>query len=142
MQKVVRSLLAVLVCLFAASAGAQSLIISPTQFYVFDVENFLRVGGATLGTESTVVTYTNGSTVLSVDPQVDPSAPLLSEVWVPLEVSMTVGRWDVRVVATDSGGAQRVFGPAPLDIIERPQSAPLPPSLPEVLVVEASSPSG
>ncbi len=140
MHKTVRFAM-VFVYLCTASAWAQSLGISPTQFYVFDVENFLKLSGATLGTESTVVTYTNGSTVLTVTPQLDPDAPSLSDVWVPIVVSMTVGRWDVRVIATDAGGTQRIYGPAPLEIIERPQTE-LPPALPEVLVVEAGSPSG
>jgi hypothetical protein len=132
----------VVACLCAASAWAEPLSISPTQFYVFDIENFVKLFGATLGQVSTVVTYTNGTTVLSVNPQLDSDAPTLSEVWVPIEVSMTVGRWDVRVIATDADGSARIYGPAALDIIDRPQADLPPPSLPEVLVVEAGSESG
>src|SRR5262245_7041716 len=137
----VRFVIAVFAYLLTAPAWGQSLSISPNQFYVFDVENFIKVFGPTLGTESTVITYTNGNTVLGVNPQVDPDAPFLSDVWVPIEVSITVGSWEVRVVATDLGGTQRVYGPATLEILERPQSE-LPPTLPEALLFEASSSGG
>jgi hypothetical protein len=140
-HKRVRLVIALSVSLFTAPVWGQSLSIWPNQFYVFDVENFIEISGGSLGSESTVVSYTNGSTVLNVAPQLDSSAPVLSQVWVPIPVSVTVGRWDVRVIATDVGGAQRVYGPAALDIVERPFEPP-PPTLPEVLVVEAGSGAG
>ena len=118
-----------------ASAQAQSLVVSPSQFYVYDVENFVKLSGASLGQVDTVVTYTQGNTVLTVDTQVDPTDLSLADAFVPFEVSNTLGHWDVRLIANDGAGT-RVYGPASLDIIERPEAV-LPPPLPEVLVVEA-----
>src|SRR5436190_9103043 len=113
MRKRERITQAVAVCLFtlvAVSAAAQTsdLTIVPNHFFVFDVENFLIVRGAQLGTASTVVTYTLGETVFSVAPQIDPDHPSLSDVWVPIGVASQSGSWSVRVVATDTDGAQRV----------------------------------
>jgi hypothetical protein len=118
-----------------ASAQTQSLVVSPSQFYVYDVENFVKLAGASLGQVETAVTYTQGDTVLTVEAQLDPTDLSLVEAFVPFEVSNTLGHWDVRVIAYDGAGA-RIYGPASLDIIERPEFV-LPPSLPEVLVVEA-----
>jgi hypothetical protein len=56
MHKTGRFIIAVLVYSSTASAWGQSLSVSPTSFYVFDVENFVKLSGAALGTESTVVT--------------------------------------------------------------------------------------
>src|SRR4051794_28892944 len=121
MRKRERFAHAVVVCLLvlsAASANAQSaeLSISPTHLFVFDVENFLTLRGATLGSDSTVVTYTLGEQVFTVQPQVNAEQPVLSDVWVPIDVASTVGSWEIRVIATDTGGAQRVYGPAFLDV--------------------------
>jgi hypothetical protein len=124
----------------ATSAPAQLLSVSPSQYYVGDVENFLTISGAALGQVSTVITYTQGDTVLTVDPQIDLSNPRVSEAWVPLEITNAAGHWDVRVVATNIEGTV-VYGPSSLDIIERPEIV-LPPTLPEVLVVEAGSLNG
>jgi HYR domain len=147
MHKRERSTLAVAVSLFIAltgSAVAQTfdLSITPSQFYQFETEVFLTVRGASLGSESTVVNYTQGDTTLSVLPQVDPDAPFLSDVWVPLGVTNGPGTWNVTVVATDTGGAQRVYGPATLTVIERPPDPDPPLNLPEVVVGEATSLDG
>jgi hypothetical protein len=124
-----------------AAVAVQSpppLVASPSQFYQYDTEEFVNVSGGALGSASTVVTYTNGSTVLSVEPQINSANPQLNEVWVPVEVTNTLGHWDVRVLATDSSGVTTTYGPASLDIVEQPPVV-LPLALPEVLVVDVGS---
>lgn len=123
-------------------AQSADLSISPTQLYQFDSENFLTLRGASLGSESTVVTYTLGETTFTVEPQVDPDHPSLSDVWVPIAVTNTEGQWAVSVIATDIGGGQHVYGPATLSIVVRPEDPNPPLSLPEVVVGEATSSEG
>src|SRR5947209_2445717 len=100
-----------------AVQGPPPLVASPSQFYQFDAEEFISISGGALGDVATTVTYTNGNTVLSVDPQVNPTNPQLNFVWVPAEVTNTVGHWDVRVLASESDGSILTFGPAGLDIV-------------------------
>jgi hypothetical protein len=145
MRKRERSILLLFVSLISVSAWAQTLdlTISPTQFYTYDVENFITLRGAALGTQSTEVTYTNGDLSVAVEPQLDPVNPVLSEAWVPVLVAITSGRWAVRVVATDTDGTVHTYGPAYLDIVDRPVEPPTDiPVLPEVIVAEATSASG
>ncbi|MEK6374064.1 MAG: HYR domain-containing protein [Acidobacteriota bacterium] len=147
MQKRDRIALALAVCLFSVvSAWAQTdtvyFSITPSQFYVYQAEVFLTVRGATLGTESTVVTYTNGDTVIAVEPQVNPGQSVLTDVWVPAGVTSEPGQWAVRVIATDVGGEQRISGPVYLNVVERPQTDPPQLSMPEVVVFEATSANG
>src|SRR5262249_49892988 len=100
-----RFVLLLFVSLFSAAAWGQTfdLGISPTHYNQFDVENFIALSGATLGTDSTQVTYPLGDTVISVDPQIDdPDHPSAAHAWVPIQVATTAGDWAVRVVATDT----------------------------------------
>jgi len=145
MHKRERFILAIALSLFAVAGFAQSsfdLSISPSQLQQYDTENFLTLRGASLGTESTVISYAQGDNVINVAPQVDPENPFLSEVWVPLGVTNEPGQWSVRVIATDTGGAQRIYGPATLTVIALPVDPNPPLNLPEVVVGEATSAQG
>lgn len=117
-----------------------TLGVSPAQFYLYDTEEVVTLSGGALGTASTIVTYTNGNTVLSVE-LINSDNPQLSAVWVPDQVTNTLGHWDIRVLATDGGGITTTYGPAGLDIVDRPPVV-LPLALPEVLVVDAASTAG
>jgi hypothetical protein len=133
----------------SVSAWAQTfdLSISPTQYNQFNIENFVHLNGAAIGSLSTEVTYTLGDTVISVEPQIQTSPnneppPFPSDAWVPIEVATTAGEWAVRVIATDTDQSVRIYGPATLSIIEVVPSDEPTFSVPEVVVGEAETAAG
>jgi hypothetical protein len=146
MQKRDRFALVVAVCLFAVSAFAQTetvyMTVEPNQIYLFDVETFITIRGAVPGTESTFILYSDGvERNFQVEPSSEPGAtPIIA--FIPIEVSTWAGRYTVSVVATDIGGATRTYGPVFFDVIERPNTDPPLLSLPEAVIVEATSSEG
>ncbi|HEV8434473.1 MAG TPA: FlgD immunoglobulin-like domain containing protein [Thermoanaerobaculia bacterium] len=125
------------------AASAQSLSISPQQGYVIECgETFVTLTGTNLtGTASTLVDFTTGSQVYELPPNIATSTSL--QVWIPLEVTSSVGTYSVTVKATDTGSGTRMIGPATFTVVARSANAPpLPPTLPEAIVVDATSSSG
>ncbi|TLY53325.1 MAG: hypothetical protein E6K53_01330 [Gammaproteobacteria bacterium] len=125
--------LACLVSLVSASALAQ-LTLVPTQINQFDVETTITLGGVSPGTDSTMVTFTQGADVVVTT--VDASLVVA----IPGEVAANAGSWSVTVIATDLDSTVRNYGPATLTVVAPPTT--IPPQLPEIVVAEATSPTG
>jgi hypothetical protein len=125
----------------AAAGYAQTFTITPAQVYVVECqETFVTVSGSNLvGATSTLVDFTLGSQVFELAPNTATSTQL--EVWIPMAVAMNVGQYSVTVKTTDAGGATTIIGPAVLSVVARTGVAPAP-SLPEVVVADATSSSG
>lgn len=122
-----------LVSLVPASALAQ-LTLNPTQSGQFDTETTITLGGVSPGTDSTLVTFTDGADIVVTT--VDSSLV----VPIPGEVAISAGSWAVTVTATDLDSTVRNYGPATLTVSGLPTT--LPPQLPEIVVAEATSPAG
>jgi flagellar hook assembly protein FlgD len=138
-----RPLIALLVTIAAASAGAQTLSITPQQGYVVECgETFVTLAGTNLtGTASTLVDFAGNSQLYELEPSVASSTSL--QVWIPMEVANNTGTYSVTVKATDNGSGTRTIGPATFTVVVRSSNAPpLPPMLPEVIVADATSSSG
>jgi flagellar hook assembly protein FlgD len=138
-----RLLIALLVTIAAASAEAQTLSIMPQQGYVVECgETFVTLSGTNLtGTASTLVDFAGNSQLYELEPSVASSTSL--QVWIPMEVANNTGTYSVTVKATDTGSGTRTIGPATFTVVVRSSNAPpLPPTLPEVIVADATSSSG
>ena len=136
LQKGQRFALLVLVCLVSlvpASALAQ-LTLNPTQINQFDAETTITLGGVSPGTDSTMVTFTLAADVVVTT--VDASLVVA----IPGEVATNAGSWSVTVTATDLDSTVRNYGPATFTVVA--QSTDIPPQLPEIVVAEATSPTG
>lgn len=126
-------LLACLVSLVPASALAQ-LTLNPTQINQFDTETTITLGGVSPGTDSTTVTFTLAADVVVTT--VDASLVVA----IPGDVAANAGSWSVTVTATDLDSTVRNYGPATLTVVAAPTD--IPPQLPEIVVAEATSPTG
>lgn len=129
--------------LVPVAARAQTLSVSPQQGYVIECgETFVTLTGTNLtGTASTLVDFSTGSLVYELPPNIAASNSL--QVWIPLEVTSSVGTYSITVKATDTGSGTRTIGPATFTVVARSANAPpLPPTLPEAIVVDATSSSG
>jgi hypothetical protein len=133
MQRFGLLVLTALVSLVPASALAQ-LTLNPAQSGQFDTETTITLGGVSPGTDSTVLTFTQGADVVATT--VDASLV----VSIPAEVAINAGAWSVTVTATDLDSTVRNYGPATLTVVALPTD--IPPQLPEIVVVEAMSPAG
>jgi len=125
--------LACVASLVSTSALAQ-LTLAPTQTGQFDTEATITLGGVSPGTDSTTVTFTQDADVVTTT--VDASLVVA----IPGEVAINAGSWSVTVTATDLDSTVRNYGPATLTVIALPTN--IPPQLPEIVVAEATSPSG
>src|SRR6266550_310853 len=98
-----RLLITLLVTIAAASAGAQTLAITPQQGYVVECgETFVTLTGTNLtGTASTLVDFAGNSQLYELEPSV--ATPTSLQVWIPLEVAYNAGTYSVTVKATDTG---------------------------------------
>jgi flagellar hook assembly protein FlgD len=125
-----------------AAGYAQSFAITPSQVYVFECqETFVTLSGSNLvGATSTLVDFTLGNQVFELAPNT--ATPTQLEVWIPMAVAMNVGQYSVTVKTTDSGGATTTIGPAVLSVVSRAGGAAPVPSLPEVVVADATSSAG
>jgi hypothetical protein len=110
------------------------LTLAPTQTGQFDTEATITLGGVSPGTDSTTVTFTQDADVVTTT--VDASLVVA----IPGEVAINAGSWSVTVTATDLDSTVRNYGPATLTVIALPTN--IPPQLPEIVVAEATSPSG
>jgi len=138
-----RLLIALLVTIAAAGARAQTLSITPQQGYVVEcAETFVTLTGTNLtGTASTLVDFAGNSQVYELEPSV--ASPTSLQVWIPMEVANNTGTYSVTVKATDTGNGTRTIGPATFTVVARSSNAPpVPPTLPEVIVADATSSSG
>lgn len=138
-----RALLALGIVAGAAHLQAQTLSITPSQGYVVECgETFVTLSGTNLtGSASTLVDFAGTSQAYELEPSVATSTSL--QVWIPIEVSLNVGQYSVTVKATDTGSGTRTIGPATFSVVTRSSNTPPePPTLPEVVVTDATSSSG
>jgi flagellar hook assembly protein FlgD len=132
----------VAVIVSATAAGyAQTFTITPSQVYAVECqETFVTLSGSNLtGASSTLVDFAGNSQVFELAPNT--ATPTQLEVWIPMAVATTLGQYSVTVKTTDMNGATTTIGPAVLSVIARTGVAPVP-SLPEVVVADATSSSG
>jgi flagellar hook assembly protein FlgD len=122
---------------------AQTLSIAPQQGYVLECEEtFVTLTGTNLtGTASTLVDFAGSTQTYELEPSVATSTSL--QVWIPFEVALNLGQYSVTVKATDTGTGTRTIGPATFSVVARTSNIPpTPPTLPEVIVTDATSSSG
>lgn len=116
--------------------------VAPATWYVGATEEFLSLGGSGIrGGVSTDVTFSGPAGRFSVEAQPGDS-PDAIETWIPAQVLLAAGSYQITVVATDATGAIRSFGPASMSVIERPIEQPPLISLPESVRAEATSRDG
>jgi flagellar hook assembly protein FlgD len=125
-----------------ATGYAQSLATTPSQVYVIESqETFVTLSGSNLvGATSTLVDFTLGSQVYELAPNT--ATPTQLVVWIPMAVAMNVGQYSVTVKTMDAGGATTTIGPVVFSVVARTGGAAPVPSLPEVVVADATSSSG
>lgn len=130
-----------LLLLCSATAYADSLDrISPQSIYANNPEVFIQLYGTGLaGNVSTEVEYSGQIGTRTVEASNASSTQL--EVWVPIDVTSNAGRYAVTVIATDDTGVRRI-GPIYLDVIQQVIEGPPLLGLPEIVLAEATSPSG
>jgi len=134
---------AVAVIAWGTGAGyAQSLTITPSQVYVVECqETFVTMTGSNLtGAMSTLVDFTLGNQVSELAPNT--ATPTQLEVWIPMAVATNIGLYSVTVKTTDANGVTTTIGPIALNVVARSGGAAQVPSLPEVVVADATSSSG
>ena len=136
---------AVVFAIACAVAFADSISgVSPASFYTGSAEEFVSISGAGLAGSNTslmtTVVFTGPAGSFSIDANTETDT--LLEVFVPVQVFSLAGTYSLTVYAHDTGGTTRQIGPASLSIVDRPAStAPLL-ALPEVVIAEATGPSG
>jgi hypothetical protein len=117
-------LLAAIVCLLPLSAAADISRVSPSSLQVGNVEEFLSIFGSGLsGTELTRVVFDGkaghfevepGNFVPSSDPNAIPQFPdNLLQVWVPVDVAITVGTYQVTGPSSPRTSARTRGSPVP-----------------------------
>lgn len=128
-----------LLCSTAAFADSIDQV-TPSSIFAFNPEQFITITGTGLaGTESTVVTYTGDSGQFSVD--ASNATDTRIDVWVPIGVTNTAGRYAIDVYATDATGVRHI-GPAFLDVVMQVVEAPPLLGVPEIVIANATSTSG
>src|SRR5581483_11656174 len=128
--------------LFSLTAAAGSIDrVSPASFFAGNPEQFIAIFGTGLaGSDSTAVVFAGPAGTFRIIPNVASDTRL--DVWVPVEVTLTEGRYSIDVYATDLDGTTRHLGPAFFDVVVEVIQAPPLLSIPEVVVAEAASASG
>jgi hypothetical protein len=135
---------AVAVLALATGAFASPLTLAPTSFFQFATEESLDLSsGDSFGTDHNDIIFTGpgGEFTFAADGTVGG----FMEISIPNGVTGSLGTWTVNVNAydiADPGTIARTFGPATLDIIERPQTDPPLLSIPENVFAEATSTLG
>ena len=141
----VRSIAALLIVCTVTPAAADSISgVSPQSFYVGTAEDFVGISGTGLAGSDpdlmTTVVFSGPAGSFSID--ANTQSDTLLQVFVPTPVFSVAGTYSLTVIAHDIGGATRQIGPAALSIANRsPNTSPLL-ALPEIVVAEATSPSG
>jgi flagellar hook assembly protein FlgD len=118
--------------------------VSPASFYSGGAEEFLSISGTGLaGSDTslmTTVVFTGPAGSFSIDANTETDT--LLEVFIPVQVFTVAGTYSLTCYAHDTGGATRQIGPASLSIVDRPASTTPLLALPEVVIAEATGPSG
>ncbi len=133
--------------LASSAAFADSITsVTPSSYYLYDVEEFVTLQGVNLIgniTTQCIISGPAGSFTRDWsggfhDPTSGTDTVYLA---IPDQVLMVAGHDSITVIATDDTGV-RTIGPAFLDVVARPgQQAPLL-AMPEAVFAEATSPSG
>jgi hypothetical protein len=151
MRPKIAVVLAVVVCLLALPVLADEISsITPSQLTVYDIETFITLrGSGFLGAtapadspgDNTVVTFSGEAGVFPVNASNVDSGTLV--VWVPIGVSLNVGRYDIDVYVDDGGGVVRHIGPASFEVVPQPVIAGPPTiTVPETVIGEVSGDRG
>ena len=132
--------------LLAVPAWAQTFdfSISPTTLNLNEVETFITLSSITAGTDSTVVRYTLGDTVVQLEPTPVTNSEgvvIHYDAWVPVVVAITEGSWSVSVIATDLDSTVRTYGPVSFTVLPGPTGTEGV-QLPEVVIGEAETTAG
>ena len=137
-------LLGLLCLLVPVFAMGDEITVQPSSIYVFTVEEFITIRGTNLlGNVATEVVFSGRTGTFTIPPNIDENhtdATTLP-VWLPFDVSNTVGTWTVTVRSIDDNGV-RTHGPASFHVIERPLEGPPLLQLPEAIYAEAINKSG
>ena len=137
-------LLAVAFCLWPALTVADSIDgVTPATFFVGSIEEFITVRGTGLaGAESTMVEFSGpvGTHLLEPSAMTETGTSVTS--WLPLEIGLTTGRYSITILAIDSPTVTRRIGPAFFDVVAFPIGQPPLLNMPEVVLAEATSPTG
>jgi flagellar hook assembly protein FlgD len=139
----VRVCAVVAVIVSATAAGyAQTFTTTPSQVYVVECqETFVTLSGSNLtGASSTLVDFAGNGQVFELAPNT--ATPTQLQVWIPMPVATTLGQYSVTVKTTDTNGVTTTIGPVVLSVVSRTGGVAPVPSLPEVVVADATSSSG
>lgn len=141
-----------IVCLLPIAAAADISSISPQSIAFGNVEEFLSIFGSDLsGTESTFVVFDGPGGQFSIQPSnaipgSDPDAPQFPEnlliAFIPIEVAITPGSYQITVVAKDVGAAAQTLGPVTFTVEAESFDGPPLISSSEILIEEATSSEG
>jgi len=133
--------------LVSSAAFADSITsVSPSSYYVYDVEEFVTLQGVNLIgniTTQCAISGPAGSFTRDWSGGFHDSTTGADTVYlaIPDQVLMVTGHYSITVIATDNAGV-RTIGPGSFDVLARPgQQAPLL-ALPESVFAEATGPSG
>ncbi|MBV8518046.1 MAG: HYR domain-containing protein [Acidobacteria bacterium] len=146
-----RVILAVVLCLLALPLLADEITgVSPSQLTVFDIESFVTLrGSGFLGAtappdspgDNTVVTFAGDAGSFSVNASNVDNNTLI--VWVPIEVAINEGHYQIFVDVDDGGGVIRHIGPAEFDVVPQPVIAGPPTiNVPETVIGEVANDRG
>ncbi len=132
-------LLAVVLCLFTATANAATITrLAPDSFRLGNIEEFLTIYGSELkGTESVLVTISGPAGTYVLEPNVVEPDYLIT--WIPEVVLLTEGQYSVRVAVKNIGEAAQNLGPLGFAVEDTPVYGPPLLDLPEYLTADAAS---
>jgi hypothetical protein len=141
-MRILSAVIGAFVLSFPLIASADEIsAISPSQLNVGDVETFIAIRGTGLaGSESTAVVFAGPGGQFTVE--ASNASDSLLEVFVPVEVAITEGRYTIDVFATDVTGLVRHIGPAFFDVVSVPVVGAPQLSMSEVQVAEAVDGTG
>lgn len=131
-------------CLWPALVHADSIDrVAPSRLFVGSIEEFITVHGTGLaGTLSTMVEFSGPIGTQVLEPNALTSTGTEVTSWLPLQFGLTVGRYSITILAIDSPTVTRRIGPAYFDVVAFPIDQPPLLNVPEVVLVEATSPTG
>jgi len=135
-----------IVCALSHAAALADSIsgVSPSSFYAGTAEDFVSISGTGLaGSDTTLMTtvvFNGPAGTFSIDANTE--SDTLLQVFVPTQVFSIAGTYTLTAYAHDLGGTTRQIGPGSLSIVNRPASTTPLLALPEVIIAEATGPSG
>ncbi|HEX8153623.1 MAG TPA: HYR domain-containing protein, partial [Thermoanaerobaculia bacterium] len=125
-------------CAFAVADTITS--VSPRTINVGAVEDFLTITGDGLqGGVSTVVVFSGPAGTFAQEPSSVRSTEIIT--WIPVEVIVTPGTYNVTVQATDTTGV-RTIGPGQFEVLAAPAQQPPLLNVPEAITALATSSAG